>query len=324
MTKIIPVTEYDVIFISYDEPNADKHWYDLKSKCPWAKRSHGVFGSDAAHKAAAKLSDTSRFITVDADNVVDPDFFNIHLDMDVVEKHDVISWCAYNEINGLIYGNGGIKCWPVHVVNKMKTHEAADEDDTRAQVDFCWNINYVQMNNVYSHVYNNGSAYQAYRAGFREGCKMTLTNGNLSDNIQEIHRKNYQRLLIWMSVGIDIPNGIWAMYGARLGCYMTNLDSSSWDWKDVRNFEWHTRFWEKNIAPRFQDDMGEWCESTGYCYNKNLLHEELEWLGETLQTELGLEISTLDENACRFFKAAYSNPVRVHEMIKENELRLTI
>ena len=73
----VPITEYDVIFISYDEPNADDNYADLLNKIPWAKRSHGVFGSDAAHKAAAALSETPRFIGIDADNIVDPDFLNI-------------------------------------------------------------------------------------------------------------------------------------------------------------------------------------------------------------------------------------------------------
>ena len=71
-----PVNEFDLVFISYDEPNADANYADLLDKCPWAKRSHGVWGSDAAHKAAAAMSDTERFITVDADNIVREDFFN--------------------------------------------------------------------------------------------------------------------------------------------------------------------------------------------------------------------------------------------------------
>ena len=39
----VPISEYDVVFISYDEPNADENWAHLQSICPWAKRSHGVF-----------------------------------------------------------------------------------------------------------------------------------------------------------------------------------------------------------------------------------------------------------------------------------------
>ena len=155
MNNLVPINEFDIVFISYDEPNADENYADLLDKCPWAKRSHGVWGSDAAHKAAAALSETERFITVDADNRVHGDFFNVEINMNRIRKNDVISWAAKNQINGLVYGNGGIKCWPVDVVNKMRTHEAAPENDPRAQVDFCWNINYVQMNNCYSDVYNN-------------------------------------------------------------------------------------------------------------------------------------------------------------------------
>jgi len=35
---------YDIIFISYNEPNADKNWLALKSRFPMAKRVHGIKG----------------------------------------------------------------------------------------------------------------------------------------------------------------------------------------------------------------------------------------------------------------------------------------
>jgi hypothetical protein len=100
------IVEFDVVFLSYDEPNADLHYADLCNKIPWAKRVHGVKGSDAAHKEAAKLSETDWVITVDADNIVNPNFFNL----DIIEdpKIEVYSWSAKNRINGLLYGNGGL------------------------------------------------------------------------------------------------------------------------------------------------------------------------------------------------------------------------
>ena len=119
--------------------------------------------------------------SIDADNVVREDFFNVEVDMDRIKSNDVISWAGKNTVNGLVYGNGGIKCWPVDVVNRMRTHEAAPASDKRAQVDFCWNINYVQMNNIYCDVMNNASPLQAWRAGFREGVKMGLVDGDIID-----------------------------------------------------------------------------------------------------------------------------------------------
>ena len=320
------VQDFDIIFISYDEPNADDNWQDLLANCPWAKRSHGVYGSDAAHKAAAKLSETSRFITVDADNIVDPNFFNLEIDMSEIKKNDVISWAAKNEVNGLVYGNGGIKCWPKHVVEQMRTHEAAPANQTAAQVDFCWNINYIQMNNVYSHVYNNASPLQAWRAGFREGCKMTLENGDVVDrhSIKQIHHKNYQRLLIWQSVGADTLNGLWAMYGARLGTVMTNLRRDEWNWIDVRDFKWLNKYWEEKVAPTFKLPEhihgGIQCEQTGYKWYPDMLQQHVSDLGRELKDEFDLEISSLSPEQSKFFKTVYINPARVNPMAREQNV----
>jgi len=316
-----PITEFDVIFISYDEPNADENFADLLNKCPWAKRSHGVHGSDAAHKAAAELSETERFVGVDADNIVDPNFFNITFDTERIKDNHVVSWSGKNDVNGLVYGNGGIKCWPIKVVEQMQTHEASDPTGPeRSLVEFCWDVHYVQMNNIYSHVHNNSSPYQAYRAGFREGVKMSLDAGKkVSGNLKnKIHYKNYNRLLVWLSIGADAENGLWAIYGARLGCYKTNLESD-WDWTLVRDFEWHTEFWENEIAPQFNGDHVT-CPRTGYGYDKTKLIAESQRLGSVLRNELGLNIAEMDEENSKFFKEVYINPTRTAPLIREDQI----
>ena len=60
---------------SYDEPNAEQNYADLLTKVPWAKRVHGIHGSDAAHKACAEPT-TDRFVTVDGDNTLRQEFIN--------------------------------------------------------------------------------------------------------------------------------------------------------------------------------------------------------------------------------------------------------
>jgi hypothetical protein len=317
----IPITEFDIVYISYDEPNAEENYADLLDKCPWAKRSHGVWGSDAAHKAAAALSETERFIGIDADNIVDPDFFSIEIDTDKITESDVISWAGRNEVNGLVYGNGGIKSWPIKVVEQMRTHEAAAEDDSRSQVDFCWDIRYIQMNNIYSQVMNNASPYQAFRAGFREGVKMSLIDGApvSRQQLKHIHRENYNRLLIWCTVGADVLNGLWAIYGARLGCHMVNVSRETWEWTNVRDFDWITQFWNDNINDRFEggDDI---CAKTGYRWNRQLLLSEIKRLGTELRREIDLEIADLDKVGSRFFKATYVNPSRLGPMVREDQV----
>lgn len=243
----IAVSEYDVIYISYDEPNADRNYAALCNKIPWAKRVHGVKGSDAAHKAAAKLSTTDRFITIDGDNVLTGKFLNqvIEVPNDINFENCVISWPSYNVINGLMYGNGGIKCWPRHVVEGMRTHELADADNIKSQIDFCWDLEYLPLDKSFSEIHNNGSALQAWRAGFREGVKMSLEQGQRVKHLKDVWPGNYQRLGIWSMVGADVEHGIWSILGARQGCYMTHF--TDWNFINVRNFDYLNAFFYDRV-----------------------------------------------------------------------------
>ena len=62
MPNKFKVLDYDVVYLSYDEPNAEENYADLLTKVPWAKRVHGVKVPDLPHKECAKLSETDRFI----------------------------------------------------------------------------------------------------------------------------------------------------------------------------------------------------------------------------------------------------------------------
>ncbi len=320
------LNEFDVIFISFDEDNCEEHWADLESKVPWAKRVHGVRGSDAAHKAAANLSETEMFVSVDADNIVDPTFFDMELDFDNPKlKGKAISWAAKNHINGLEYGNGGLKLWPRQYVLDMRTHENAVEGDERSKVEFCWDDSYIQMVNQYSTTYPNGSPRQAFRAGFREGVKMSLNQGGKvdPDNFKKIiWSGNYKRLITWASVGADVDNGLWAMYGTRLGCYMTNL--TDWDYVNVRDFEYLNNFFENTIRQKFfalpADRDIEKCYKSGYSWNKAALWDEIADLGEKLRKGMGIEVAELSDTDSKFYKAAQHNVPRMNKMFTEEEL----
>lgn len=319
------LNELDVIFISFDEDNCEEHWVDLQNKVPWAKRVHGVRGSDAAHKAAAALSETDRFISIDADNIVDPSFFDIELDFDHPKlEGKAISWAAQNVINGLEYGNGGLKCWPTQYVLDMKTHENADPTDKRNQVDFCWEDSYVQMTNQYSITHPNGSPRQAFRAGFREGVKMGLSEGTKVDPDtfkRSIWWGNYKRLITWASVGADVENGLWAIYGTRLGCYMTNL--TDWDYINVRDFDYLNTLFDEIKLPFLANPMSqtaEKCYRSGMSWDKDLLLAGIVDLGTKLRKGLGIEVAELDEIQSKFYKAAYINVPRMNKMFTEEEL----
>ena len=289
------IHEIDCVFISYDEPNADKHYAELLRILPWAKRIHGIKGSDAAHKAAANISETDRFISVDADNIVDKDFFAQEIEITDDNKEYVFSWCGRNIVNGLIYGNGGLKCWTKDFVLNMKTHENADSNDSENHLEFCFDPKYYQMNECFSTSYINGSPFQAWRAGFREGVKMSLNRGAKTDDIKRVWWQNYQRLLIWCSIGADVKNGLWSIFGARLGCYMTTC--TDWNHINVRDFDYLTDLWKK----------------TENKINENNLSDTIIHYGEELRNDLHLEIADMDSNASKFFKTVYQNTPRVYK-----------
>lgn len=228
------IAEMDMVFLSYDEPNCDENWVELSDVAPWATRVHGVTGFDAAHRACGFQSTTPYTVTVDGDTTIDPTLLDIEIPNGL---NKVLSWTSTNVINGLTYGNGGIKLWPTEVLRTMASHELSNQNNA---VDFCWNDNYVQLWNCYSVTRPNGSALQAFRAGFREGVKMVLDRGVPMTSTawtNTICRPNYRRILSWMSIGDDVANGIYAIYGSRLGLLHTLTKQS-----DIGLIADYTRF----------------------------------------------------------------------------------
>lgn len=291
MSKI-KIQDVDIIFLSYDEPNAEENWADLQRKIPWAKRVHGVEGSDAAHKACADLSETKHFVTIDGDTIVDPKFMQVELDLDKLGVDDdyQFSWCGKIDANGLMYGNGSLKMWTKEFVKNMKTHENTDgSDDT--QIEFCYFDNYYQLNENYSTSIITSTPHQAWRAGFREGVKMSLDRGKPIDDINSLWWQNKHRLYIWQMVGCDIPNGIWSVYGARLGCYKTMC--TDWDHTQTRDFTYLNNLWKE-----YEDiNVAEECKDLG----KKLINE----------LELPIAVVPFDKLQSEFFKTVYINSDRV-------------
>ena len=285
MTEIVDVADLDCIFLTYDEPKKEEFWIKIKNMVPWAKRVDGVKGSDAAHKAAADASDTDRFVLIDGDNLPDPGFFNLQLQLDSSNRDCVFRWKARNSINGLMYGNGGMSCWTKDYVYGMKTHEATDGRNETV-VEFCFHPLYWAMHDCYSTTYPDATPFQSWRAGFREGVKMCLDRGRRPDITEfekSVASRNYDNLAIWHSVGQDNPNGAWAIYGSRLGTYMTML--TDWDYTQVQWFDNLAVLWEQHK-------------------DNNVLTETLK-LGDALRKRLGLPIVEMDAASSAFFKHHY-------------------
>lgn len=312
MDDIIDLADLDCIYLSYDEPQKEEFWLKIKDMVPWAKRVDNVKGSDAAHKAAAMASDTERFILIDGDNMPDINFFNIQLDfskVDEIYQRAQFRWKALNHINGLRYGNGGMSSWTKTYVMNMKTHENSEGNSTTT-VDFCLDSSdnvYWAMWDCYSTTYPNYTPFQAWRAGFREGVKMSLNRGTKPEVgvfKETVASRNLNNLTIWHNIGTDVENGIWAIYGSRLGTYMTLL--TDWDHANVQWFDNFVELWDeyKNFDPL----------------------EESNNIGKILHNKLGLPMCIHSQEQSRFFKRHYNASkynkgplIREMDVIKEIE-----
>ena len=295
---IVDVADLDCIYLSYDEPQKEEFWLKIKNMVPWAKRVDGVKGSDAAHKAAGETSDTERFILIDGDNMPEESFFNIQLDFTGKEEkfqQAQFRWKAVNSINGLRYGNGGMSSWTKTYVREMKTHEHQTEGDVSRIADFCLDSTdnlYWAMYDCYSTTYPNYTSFQAWRAGFREGVKMVLDKGakpDINTFKETVAMRNMNNLTIWHNVGADVENGMWAIYGARLGTYMTML--TDWDHTNVQWFDNYITMWEEQE------------------YNRDP-EREATLLGAGLSDKLGLPMCTLGKEQSKFFKRHYKADFR--------------
>ena len=286
MTQI-DVADLDCIYLSYDEPQKEEFWVKVQNIVPWAKRVDGVKGSDAAHKAAAEASDTERFVLIDGDNLPEENFFNITLEFPNESwEQAVFRWRARNHINGLMYGNGGMSCWTKDFVNNMRTHEASEGSD-ETDVEFCFDPLYWPMHDCYSTTYPNGSAYHAWRAGFREGVKMCLDRGRKPTVEQfkdRVHARNLDHLSIWHNVGRDVEFGDYAILGARMGTYKTML--TEWDHRGVQWFDTLNEIYDQDVAGADIED-------------------DILYFGEKLETQLDLPINYMDGNTSAFFKQHY-------------------
>lgn len=217
--------EMAVIFISYNEPNANANWQRVLQKAPHAKRVQGVKGIFEAHKAAAQLSDTSMFYVVDGDAEI-LDNFNFSFVPDIFNLDTVHVWHSRNPINGLEYGYGGVKLFP----KKLLT------DATTWGVDMTTSLGnklkvVEQVSNLTAF---NTDPFSTWRSAFRECVKLSAETFKNFDK-----EESQRRLNVWKTVGEDNPYGKYAIAGAKAGeeFGLTNCENFS-ELKKINDRDW--------------------------------------------------------------------------------------
>ena len=220
--------QYDIVFISYNETDADKNYDNLLKRYPHAKRVHGVKGIHNAHIEAAKLCNSEMFFVVDADaEIIDNFEFDYYVPQyDPTGKQSVHVWKSQNPINGLIYGYGGVKLLPTQMTIDMDT----------SMPDMTTSISkyFKPVNRISNITKFNTDAFSTWRSAFRECVK--LSSKTIKGQLDE---ETEFRLNAWCSRGKDKPFGdaaiSGAIHGKKYGEYAANnLEALN----KINDFEW--------------------------------------------------------------------------------------
>lgn len=215
---------YDIIFISYNEPNADENYNRLIKRYPNAKRVHKVKGIHQAHIAAANLSTTPMFWVVDGDAEIVEHFNFDH----TVTKHamDAVHvWQSQNPINDLVYGYGGVKLLPRELTLNMKI----DSTDMTTSI----SKHFKSMPVVSNITAFNTDPFNTWKSAFRECVK--LSSGSIDRHEAE---ETQRRLDIWCSSGESATYGKYAIEGARLGRQYGEENRKTDTLKLINDFDW--------------------------------------------------------------------------------------
>ncbi len=286
------VGDLSFVFLSYDEPNADRHWEELHAVVPHAQRIHGVKGINSAYRAAAEAAETERFLTIDGDCVIDPWFVDHYVDDDKINSRSVICWPARNDVNGLTYGNGGPKCWTRSMLR-------ANTDPDHAHYDHVGMFGFLNEPRVMATVHPNGSALHAMRSGYREGVRLSSIGdkpSGLTSFVSALPPNTRRRLTIWCMLGADVSFGRWCIYGARLGCH--DAQSGTFDRLLMADYDRFGEFFDQHTQ-----DWSLESESAE-------LSDPLLMLGDHLRS-YGLDIVELDPDQSALFKELYTSDIEV-------------
>lgn len=226
---------YDIVFISYQEPNADKNWTNLINKFPYAKRVHGIKGIHQAHIAAAKKCFTKMFWIVDGDAVIVDDF-KFDYKVEDYDLETVHVWRSLNPVNDLVYGYGGIKLFPRKLTIEM--------DITKPDMTTSISNKFKAISQISNITEFNTDPYNTWRSAFRECAK-------LSSKIIDRQKDNEtnKRLNTWCNVGEDKLYGKYAIDGAKEGAaYGARNRENLEALQKINNFDWlQEQFNARNI-----------------------------------------------------------------------------
>ena len=218
------VTPMDIIFISYDEPSAEKRYNELKQKYPRTKWLKDITGQTLAYHKAAVMSDTDYFFAVFPKlEIVDSFKFDFQPDRLKNACHYIFN--CKNPVNGLEYGHGAVLLY-----NKKLVMET-----TTTGLDFTLSKPHDHVPILSATNYFNQTPLLAWRTAFREVIKLCQTKPTV---------ESMYRLKKWCQLGKG-ENADWVYKGANDAKEYYKKNSDDHDELMLSyDFEWLKKYYE--------------------------------------------------------------------------------
>ena len=223
---------YDIIFLSYKEPNANKRFTKLQEHLQtynphcnliWIRDIEGIFN---AHKLASTRVDSKMFWVVDADAEIQNDFIFDYIP-DVYDQEVVHVWASKNPITKDEYGYGGVKLFPTEMVRNA----------TSWGLDFTTGLSsrFKSMPQVSCITRFNTDAFSTWRSAFRECVKLTLNDD----------AESKQRLDTWINTRGEEEFTAEAVNGALEGNTFAQANKNNLAELDkINDFKWLEEKWK--------------------------------------------------------------------------------
>ena len=210
----------DVVFISYDEKNADLNYDILTKQHPRAKRLHGIDGQLNALREAARISETDHYFAVFAKTQVNLDFkFDFLPDRLRTPSHYIFN--ARNMSNDLEYGTMGVILYNCDLLLN------ANEDEFGVDFTTSFPVQVVPELSAFAHFAED--EYRAWRTAFRECTKLQSRCIRDQVDIETQHRLN-----VWCTYAYG-DYSEWVLRGANDGVAFAD---SGEDLKQINDWRW--------------------------------------------------------------------------------------
>ena len=232
-SNVFSPIDMEIFFLCNNAESENECSKHLKQIAPQTRCIDNFNSVRDGYLATLNVATSGHFITVDANVLVDPSFFRTRELLPVNASSSSWSWPSINEINGLVSTLAGLRVWDrEHLESLNEKEHKTFEFEEQSLLGKAWIQQYAKPIGL---TFHNATSYSAFCGGYKQVWTLTRAPNGEPISIHQLWNirggRTMRRLAVCLTVGIDSPNGCWALYGSRLSvlhAYTANLNRTKY------------------------------------------------------------------------------------------------